>query len=683
MADHKYRADVIVVSDSRSQNLSQDESGSLLVHKLEKFGKFSSIHKFTVEDDREKIKSRVSTSVMEDCALIITTGGTGLCPRDVTPEATRDLYEKECPGITTALIRASLECSPHAALSRLTAGIVGQCLIVNFPGRPRACEECFTCLAGFLGHALDQVRFDPEAVKATHLKQDSEVKNHVPEVTKHQNRQGNPQEIQDYSHQDRADQVTDTQACPNHTTVTSDGKVIVESSYPLESYENVIKILKEASTSFKLGVEDLPICSQDNIADLLGRVVAEDMPSKNSIPPHSVSTMDGYVLNLSARMAKILPSIGRVIAHIVDGYEHFQKRQNGPISSESDSFFCYQVNTGGRLPDKNFVVIPFEDTGPGPTNRNIVIYKIQPNKFIRKPGTDIDLADTIERGAVITPIEVSLMITMGYRSVAVLKRPLVGILSTGDELVDYIRTIEGDSDKVYDINRPLLVSMLRQKGHHVIDCGIVRDSSIEVLLKVLESISKCDILVVTGGASMGSKDYVKRVIEKSMGGKFHFGRVNIKPGKPAAFGSIESGDKKKFVFSLPGNPVSAYITSLVLLMPFIGYIGYSQLGRDLPSPYEMIGTSITVEIESIVDSEGDQHYSLDGRLEFVRGRFSRSRKSLDRAMNQPYPVTVSIRQQSSRLLSLKGIDCLIVVDPNLKYSSLLVGQTFQALRLNH
>lgn len=668
----KYEASVIVTSDSCYANPSLDRSGQYLVDRLKKHGCFKEIFIFIVPDDRCKITECISRCVSNNSALIITTGGTGLCPRDVTPEVSKCFYEKLCPGIASSLIQAGLKNSPHAALSRLTAGISKDCLIINFPGKLKACKECFDCLEIYLDHALEQVRFEPESIKRTHDLQERHDCNDL--------EQNLPKQVVDENiclgtAQERFDPTgADSDLILNH-----DYTAPLKSPYPMVDYSDALEILRKESESFNLEAQERQLRSPSDLHELVDEILAEDMFSNRLVPPYAVSTMDGYVLNLSDRLIKKVKSIGFVIARLVVSLDEFISRQHDPDPKVSGSFFCYRVNTGGKLPESNYVVVPVECTNFGQTNSEIKIQNIQLGKYIRSPGSDICRSDKIEKGTLIGPVELALILSMGYDKISIIRKPVIGILSTGDELVSFFEAHRNDVDGVIDVNSPLLSILYHKWGYKVVDCGISKDTPLDILLKVLESLSKCDILVITGGASMGSKDYVKYVIE-TMGGRILFGRVNIKPGKPAAFGKIDCDGSQKYIYSLPGNPVSAYMTSLVLLLPFLKYCRMSSLGEAKPESYDIIGTLITVELESITDSDDGKIYEFDGRLEFVRAKFSRSNKNQSEL---PLKVVVSIRQQSSRLLSIKDHDCLIVIDPSMIGSKFLVGQTYQALRLNN
>jgi molybdopterin biosynthesis enzyme len=178
---------------------------------------------------------------------------------------------------------------------------------------------------------------------------------------------------------------------------------------------------------------------------------------------------------------------------------------------------------------------------------------------------------------------------------------------------------------------------------------------------------------------MGTRDHVKDVIHH-MGGKIHFGRVNIKPGKPVAFASMLVDDKHKFVFSLPGNPVSAFVTSLVMVNPFLKHGPESFLSSQKQLA-EHLGETILAKVEVIEDTTGREVYKFDGRCEFLRARISC--RKMEFVENKPvYFVKVSVKQHSSRLLGLLDCDCLMMIDPSKKGQVLQEGLIYPALKLN-
>ena len=158
------KAAVITVSDGVSEGTREDESGDLLASLLTEDGYEG--ERRVVSDDRDAIADAIA-ELAEEVALVLTTGGTGLGPRDVTPEATREVIERDAPGIAEALRADSLAKTPHALLSRGAAGVRGRALVVNLPGSPGGCRDGFAVLRPALEHALSLLAGEPTAHKQT------------------------------------------------------------------------------------------------------------------------------------------------------------------------------------------------------------------------------------------------------------------------------------------------------------------------------------------------------------------------------------------------------------------------------------------------------------------------------------------------------------------------------------
>jgi molybdopterin adenylyltransferase len=158
------RAAVITVSDGVSEGTREDESGDLLASLLAEDG--YEVERRVVTDDRDAIADAIA-ELAEEAALVLTTGGTGLGPRDVTPEATREVIERDAPGIAEALRADSLAKTPHALLSRGAAGVRGRALVVNLPGSPGGCRDGFAVLRPALEHAVSLLAGEPTAHKQT------------------------------------------------------------------------------------------------------------------------------------------------------------------------------------------------------------------------------------------------------------------------------------------------------------------------------------------------------------------------------------------------------------------------------------------------------------------------------------------------------------------------------------
>jgi len=241
--------------------------------------------------------------------------------------------------------------------------------------------------------------------------------------------------------------------------------------------------------------------------------------------------------------------------------------------------------------------------------------------------------------------------------VKVHRKPIVALMSTGNEIVDLQHP--GDQSGgagrdgwtgTFDTNRPSLTAALQGMGYEVIDCGIVLDE-IEAHTKTMsDALSKADILITTGGSSMGSSDLLKPVIERSLGGTVHFGRVAVKPGKPTTFATVPSSSlpapagkessipTRKLIFALPGNPASALVMFYIFVVPALRKLGgWDERSCSLPR--------VSVQIMNKM--------LLDPRPEFHRVHI--------RATSAGLKAYSTGGQRSSRVASLAGANGLVAL----------------------
>ena len=179
--------------------------------------------------------------------------------------------------------------------------------------------------------------------------------------------------------------------------------------------------------------------------------------------------------------------------------------------------------------------------------------KVFKNQNVRFIGEDIKKSQIVlNKGREISEIDLGILASLGIATVPVLRRPTIGFVSTGDELVNITKKLK--TSQVYDSNRYLLHGLLSKYPITIKDYGVVKDKLSLIEKKFLKASSECDVLITTGGVSVGDADYVKDVLQRL--GKVNFWKIAVKPGRPLAFGKIN----KCLFFGLPGNPVSVVVT---------------------------------------------------------------------------------------------------------------------------
>ncbi len=287
----------------------------------------------------------------------------------------------------------------------------------------------------------------------------------------------------------------------------------------------------------------------------LGRILAMDIKSDMDMPPFNKSTVDGF-----ACRREDLGSELEIIETIAAG--------NNPVKRVTGGL-CARIMTGAPVPAGANSVVMIEETIILPSGKmKFTGSYFKPNISVK--GEDIKKGDVVlKKGKYITPQDIAVMATVGATSVSVSKLPLIGVISSGDELVEpYNRP---DVSQIRNSNAYQLLAQVQRTGCNGRYYGIARDDERTTFKIVKRAISECDILLLTGGVSMGDFDFVPKVLEKA-GVKLLFSRVNVQPGKPTTFG-IHSNC---LVFGLPGNPVSSFIQFELLVRPLIFRImGYN------------------------------------------------------------------------------------------------------------
>jgi len=296
-----------------------------------------------------------------------------------------------------------------------------------------------------------------------------------------------------------------------------------------------------------LGIERLDILRAQ------GKILGEDICSPRNIPPKDNSAMDGYALRAedTRGASRENPVVLRVIEDIPAGYLARKRVERGEAS---------RIMTGAFLPEGSDSILRVEDTEKDGERVKIFV-EVSKGQDVRFCGEDVKEGEKVlTKGTLIRPAEIGMLASLGRSIVSVRQSPLVAVLSTGDELVD----IDGDvsQGKIVSSNSYSLAAQIAECGASVLQVGIAKDTR-EDLREKFEACMRADIVISSGGVSVGDYDFVKDVISSL--GAIDFWRVAMRPGRPLAFGKLGS----KFLFGLPGNPVSAMVSFEQFVRPAI------------------------------------------------------------------------------------------------------------------
>jgi len=282
----------------------------------------------------------------------------------------------------------------------------------------------------------------------------------------------------------------------------------------------------------------------------LGRVLAEDIASPLTVPGHTNSAMDGYALagaGLPDSGTAELTVAGRSFA----GHPHEGTVEPGQ---------CVRIMTGAVMPEGADTVIPQEHAETLSAQRIRIDGRTRAGQNVRQAGEDIQQGDTVlRRGRRLGPSELGLLASLGIAEIAVTRRPRVAFFSTGDELRSIGEPLE--AGEIYDSNRYTLYGMLTALGADAMDMGVVEDTPEATLDAFRRAGDNADVVITSGGVSVGEADYIKDSVT-ALGG-IDFSKVAMKPGRPLTFGRV--GDA--LFFGLPGNPVSVMVTFYLFGQP--------------------------------------------------------------------------------------------------------------------
>jgi molybdopterin molybdotransferase len=349
----------------------------------------------------------------------------------------------------------------------------------------------------------------------------------------------------------------------------------------------------------------------------LNKVLAEPMLAKHFVPPADNSAMDGFAV----RSREVIPGKPLLITQTIAA---------GSVAAPLEISTAARIFTGGQLPKGADAVLIQEDA----EWHDRQLYPkvgIAEGSNIRRKGQDIQAGARIaDSGQRLKPADLSLLASVGIADVPVFKPLTVAIFSTGDELVEPPNVLR--PGQIYNSNRFALQGLLTQMGISVIDLGIVPDDLAETTDRLASAAQSADAIMSSGGVSVGDRDFVKTAVEQL--GALDVWKLAIKPGKPMAFGHV----RETPFFGLPGNPVSTFVTFLVLAKPFLEQLQGQKVATDETWP----GISTFA-------------FKAGGRQEYLRVRASRD--------DQGIALERYEAQGSGVMSSLAWANALAIVSP--------------------
>ncbi len=323
--------------------------------------------------------------------------------------------------------------------------------------------------------------------------------------------------------------------------------------------------------------QDIKIDTIDiSILESLGYVLGEDIISDINMPPFDRSPLDGYALKSEdiKDASREKPVKLEVIDYVPAGYVSSKNIENGQ---------AIRIMTGAKIPEGADIIIKYEDTEF--TEKDVKVFNyLKPNSNIVKMGEDIEIGDIVlKKGHLIGPADIGILATLGKAIVKVYSKPKVAILATGDELID-INKIPTDG-KIRNSNSYTIAAQVKRIGGEPVILGISSDKLEEIKDKLKASLEWADMIITTGGVSVGDADLVKEAFQ-AIGGEMLFWKVNMKPGTPIAVAKYGN----KLIFGLSGNPAAASITFEKFVRPTI----LRTMGRTKHN---------LMKVESILESE--------------------------------------------------------------------------------
>jgi molybdenum cofactor synthesis domain-containing protein len=316
------------------------------------------------------------------------------------------------------------------------------------------------------------------------------------------------------------------------------------------------------------------------LRDALGLVLAEQITAPEPVPPFPNTAMDGYAVRAAdtTGAAEGSPVQLRVVGELAAG--HAPTVAVGPGEA-------IRIMTGAPMPDGADAIVMVERTERDGDDGVLITLAVDPGLHVRRAGGDLEAGDVVfEPGTVLTAARIGVLATVGARRVRAHPKVRVGVLSTGDELVE---TGPLEPGKIRDSNRPMLLAQLADAGATPLDLGAAHDDADVMTRTLADAVAQCDAVITSGGVSVGDFDYVSDALERiarddpSGDSRVDWYQVAIKPAKPLCVGMIDGTP----VFGLPGNPVSSFVSFELFARPALRMM----MGHDQPFRREVIATA--------------------------------------------------------------------------------------------
>ncbi|KYQ94376.1 gephyrin [Tieghemostelium lacteum] len=635
---NEFQVGILTISDRVSRGKATDQSGPEIINILKNQYKpllsendrFITVYK-VVPDSIASIQGMVTQWTQLKFKLIITTGGTGFSPRDLTPEAIKPLLDKRAKGIDIAMLKSSLDVTPHAMLSRPCSGIRDKTLIVTLPGSVKAVRENLVTILPALPHAIDLICQEQVPDQSHLISNQPHLTTQQQELPTHHGG-GNGGHSHSHGH--------------GHVCGGSGKNKENESKYEMVAVNNAIETILKECEDLGIGEEQVETMNS------FGRIIGQDVHSDIDFPQFRASIKDGYALNAKDGLGKY-----KVLGDSFAGSPINTTNENQ--SETNTEKYCVKITTGARVPEGYDSVIQIEDTKTLTENYIEVLSVVSSGQDIRPVGSDISKGSKVlSKGDKIGSSEIGLLATLGIRNLMVFKLPTITVLSTGNELVPFEDEIDSNNNKgtIRDTNSPTLQTLIRDVNNQFGQCCQLKGGkeSFKIIPDNYDSLrdaienTQSDIIITSGGVSMGELDLVKPLLEKI--GKVHIGRVNMKPGKPLTFSTVtnKQTQKKTLVFSLPGNPVSSVVCFYVFVLPALRKLsGFTQFS--LPMVEAKLSDRIPLDLQ--------------------RPEYHRSQLTWD-FQQQCFTAKSTGSQASCRMLSLSRSNCFLILPagtPNQKY----------------